>query len=70
MNVPFKESDKNVNEYSPKAVSVKVNFSEMGICRIDPTLHLKKRTSHSFFLFFSYDLPLDNRTVLDGFDQF
>ena len=33
-DVPFWQSKKPFGEYSPKAFSVKVNFSEMGICRI------------------------------------
>ena len=47
MNVPFGESDKNFDEYSPKVVLVKVNFSEMGICQKILVVVLMARLSDS-----------------------
>ena len=49
MNVAFWESDKNIDKYSPKAVSVEVNFSEMGICRFELQGLLKSLLVCSYF---------------------
>ena len=44
-NVPFGQSEEAFGEYSPKAFSGKVNFSEMGISHFIESLKSLKSTS-------------------------